>query len=43
MESALKLLRDAKDDESRQRAVERMEHVMKKLREEVSPRAEKQK
>ena len=43
MESALKLLRTAKDDESRQRAMERMEEVMKKLREEVSPRAKKQK
>jgi RNA polymerase sigma factor (sigma-70 family) len=43
MESALKLLRTAKDDESRQRAVDQMEQVMKKLREEVGARADKKK
>jgi len=41
MESALKMLRAAKDAESRRKAVERMEQVMKKLRDEVGPPAEK--
>jgi len=43
MESALKLLRAASDAESRRRAVARMDEVMKKLREEVRPRADRQK
>jgi RNA polymerase sigma factor (sigma-70 family) len=43
MEAALKLLRAAKDAESRRKAVDQMEQVMKRLREEVRPQAEKQK
>jgi hypothetical protein len=43
MEAALKLLRAAKDAQSRQGAVDQMERVMKKLREDLKAPADQNK